>query len=113
MICWIELIFACQYQYRKAKISLNNFKVSVVKNGRGLLGYGPFKSALSQESRKFKKWHSHLGHGIYKSAVSNDDLMNWADFLNADTSPSKLKVTLIVIGCLWSNMGMAIKFMGF
>ena len=43
----------------------------VVKNGCGLLGLGTLKSAAYYE----------------------DQLMNWADFLCADTNLGKLKVT--------------------
>ena len=34
-------------------------------------------------------------------------LRNWAEFLHANTNSGKLKVTLVVIGWVWPNMGMA------
>ena len=39
--------------------------------------------------------------------------VNWADFLHADTNLWKLKVTLIIIGWVWSKMGEALKIVGF
>ena len=36
-----------------------------------------------------------------------NEWMNLADFLNAITYSGKLKVTLIVSGWAWSNMGVA------
>ena len=38
--------------------------------------------------------------------------MNWADFLHADTNLWKLKVTLIIIGWVWSKLGEVLKIMG-
>ena len=38
--------------------------------------------------------------------------MNWADFLHADTNLWKLKVTLIIIGWVWSKMTEALKIVG-
>ena len=37
--------------------------------------------------------------------------MNLADFLHAKIYSGKLKVTLIVIGWAWSNMGVAFKWL--
>ena len=38
--------------------------------------------------------------------------MNLADFLHANTYSGKSKVTLIVIGWAWSNMGVVFKVIG-
>ena len=38
--------------------------------------------------------------------------MNLADFLHANTYSGKPKVTLIVIGWAWSNMGVVFKVIG-
>ena len=38
--------------------------------------------------------------------------MNWADLLHADTNLWKLKVTLIIIGWVWSKMGEVLKIVG-
>ena len=34
--------------------------------------------------------------------------MKWADFLHADASLGKLKVTLIIMGWAWSEIGEAL-----
>ena len=52
-----------------------------------------------------KNGHGLLDRGTLKSAVHKNELMNWADFLHADTNLGKLKVTLIIIGWAWSKMG--------
>ena len=44
-----------------------------------------------------KNWHGLLGLGILKSAVSQEIVDEWTDFLHADTNIGKLKVTLISI----------------
>ena len=46
-----------------------------------------------------------LSHGTLKSAVSQEwmDELSW--FLDVHTYSGKLKITLIVIGWAWSNMG--------
>ena len=56
----------------------------------GLLGLGTLKSAVSQE------WTDELG---------------W--FLLTDTNLWKLRVTLIIIGLVWSKMVEALKIVGF
>ena len=61
----------------------------VIKNGCGLLGLGTLKSAVSQE------WTDELG---------------W--FLLTDTNLWKLRVTLIIIGLVWSKMVEALKIVG-
>ena len=38
-----------------------------------------------------------------------NELMNWADFLHADTNLWKLKVTLMITGWVWSKMGKTLK----
>ena len=35
-----------------------------------------------------------------------NEWMNWVDFLRADTNLAKLKVTLIIFGCIWSKIGL-------
>ena len=72
---------------KKAKIYFNNFWMVVIENGRGLVGLRTLKSAVSQP-------------------------MNWADFLHADTNLWKLKITLIIIGWVWSKMGKVLKIVG-
>ena len=44
-----------------------------------------------------------LGLRTLKSAVFQEWMMKWADFLHADTNLGKLKVTLIIIGWVWSK----------
>ena len=61
----------------------------VMKNGCGLLGLGTLKLLYLKN-----KW------------------INWADFLHADTKLCKLKVTLIIIGWLQSEIGKALKIVG-
>lgn len=39
-------------------------------------------------------------------------MMNYPDFLDADTNSAKLKVTLIIFGLSWSKMGVAFYIMG-
>ena len=68
----INLFLVCSFKFRNSKSSVN-FLVVVVKNGRGLLGRGTLKSALSRELV---------------------DEMSW--FFAADTNLGKLKVTLII-----------------
>ena len=46
----------------------------------------------------------HPGHGTLKSALYQEGIngMNW--FLDPDANQGKLKVTLIIIGWVWSKM---------
>ena len=39
-------------------------------------------------------------------------IMNWAHFLHGFTNLWKLKVTIIIIGWIWSKMGEALKIVG-
>ena len=77
----------CWQKFKKAKIYFNNFWMVVIENGRGLVALRTLKSAVSQP-------------------------MNWADFLHADTNLWKLKITLIIIGWVWSKMGKVLKIVG-
>ena len=48
---WVDELswfFTCWYNSRKLKNYVNNYWVGVVKNGRGLSGYGTLKSSVSQ-----------------------------------------------------------------
>ena len=76
-------------KFRKAKSYFNNFWMVAIKNGHGLLGLGTLKSAVSQE------WIDEL-----------------VCFLLADTNLWKLKVTLTIIGWIWSKIGEALKIVG-
>ena len=71
----INWFLVCWYKFMKAKSYFNNFFVVVVKDVCDLLILGTLKSAV-----------------YYK-----EKLMEWADFLYADTNLGKLKVTLIII----------------
>ena len=42
--------------------------------------------------------------GLYNLLYLKNELINGADFLHAHTQSGKLKITLIIIGCIWSNM---------
>ena len=70
----INWFLVCWYKFTKAKSYFNNFFVVVVKNVCDLLILGTLKSVYYKEK-----------------------LMEWADFLYADTNLGKLKVTLIII----------------
>ena len=37
--------------------------------------------------------------------------MKWADFLHADINLLKLKITLVIIGWVWSEMGKALRLL--
>ena len=58
----INWFFLCWYKFRQAKSSFNDSWVGVVKNGSGI-----------------------LLHETLKSAVSLNEFLNLADFLNADS----------------------------
>ena len=50
-----------------------------------------------------------MGMGLYNF----NEWINLAEFLHANTYLRKLKVTLIVIGLAWSNMGVSFYVIGF
>ena len=101
----INWFLMCLYKFRKAKSYFNNFRI---KNGCGLLGHETLKSAVSQEliaeiSWFFKCWYKFrtaksyfnnylvgmaksewdlLDYGTINSSASQNDLLNWADWLN-------------------------------
>ena len=113
----------------EVKNYFNRSWVGIVENGLGLLGHGTVKSSVSQEwinelSWLFTCWyqfrksenyfknfwavvvrtgHGLLGHGTPKY-VSQNELMNWADFLHADTNSGKLKVSLIITRLIVINI---------
>ena len=54
-----------------------------------------------------KSGHDPL-YGTLKSAVYNNEWMNWANFLYDYANLGKLKITLIIFGWLWLKMGMGL-----
>ena len=61
----------------------------------------------------WQKWEPSFRSRDSKICCIKNKLMNWADFLPANTNLWKLKVTLIIIGWVWSKMGEALKIVGF
>ena len=50
-------------------------------------------------------------YGTLKFAVYNNEWMNWANFLYDDANLGKLKITLIIFGWLWLEMGMGLQLL--
>ena len=53
-----------------------------------------------------------LGLGILNLLYVKNESMNWADCLHAGTNLQKLKLALISIGWVWSEMSEALKIVG-
>ena len=53
-----------------------------------------------------------LGLGILNLLYVKNESINWADFLHAGTNLQKLKLALISIGWVWSEMSEALKIVG-
>ena len=87
----INWFFECWYKFRKAKSYCNNHWVGMVKNGHSLLTHGTPKFPVFQE------WIDELNCFFA--------FWFWYRF-------KKDKIVLIIIGWLWSKMGMAFLFHG-
>ena len=63
-----------------------------------------FRKAKSYCNKSGQNGHGYLAHGTIKYFYLKNISVNWTDFLLVDTNLGKL--TLIIIGWVWSKMGM-------